>query len=173
MFYSWEQLPGSWPSTRFARFYQPQSMTLILDIKHTHRCQRPIAIAIAITVLLQQHCSVALAPVPQCHCNRSPPSPLPRFNVSTPLLLQLPLPLLLPQCPCIMKDLEYLLEILHGGAAAAIAVALDDEEKQQNKRKIAPILFTDAAGFLSASESSATTSEDLSASLIIGLNFGN
>jgi hypothetical protein len=37
----------------------------------------------------------------------------------------------------------------------------------------APILFTDAAGFLSASESSATTSEDLSASSIIGLNFGN
>jgi hypothetical protein len=37
----------------------------------------------------------------------------------------------------------------------------------------APILLTDAAGFLSPSESSATTSEDLSASSIIGLNFGN
>jgi hypothetical protein len=38
----------------------------------------------------------------------------------------------------------------------------------------APILFTDAAGgFLSASDSSATTSEDLLASSIIGLNFGN
>jgi hypothetical protein len=34
----------------------------------------------------------------------------------------------------------------------------------------APILLTDAAGFLSVSE---TTSEDLSASSIIGLNFGN
>jgi hypothetical protein len=37
----------------------------------------------------------------------------------------------------------------------------------------APILLTDAAGFVSPSESSATTSEDLSASSIIGLNFGN
>jgi hypothetical protein len=35
-----------------------------------------------------------------------------------------------------MKDLEFLLEILHGGAAATIAAALDDEEQQQNKRKI-------------------------------------
>jgi hypothetical protein len=34
-----------------------------------------------------------------------------------------------------MKDIQYLLTVLHGGAAAAIAAVLDDEQ-QQNKRKI-------------------------------------
>jgi hypothetical protein len=37
----------------------------------------------------------------------------------------------------------------------------------------APILLTDAAGFLSPSESSTANSEDLSASSTIGLYFGN
>jgi hypothetical protein len=35
-----------------------------------------------------------------------------------------------------MKDIQYLLTVLHGGAAAAIAAVLDDEQQQQNKRKI-------------------------------------
>jgi len=35
-----------------------------------------------------------------------------------------------------MKDIQYLLTVLHGGAAAAIAAALDDEQQQQHKRKI-------------------------------------